>query len=125
MGVQDALKHCAAESRSPDLKIFAVSVIIQLRSGGNLADMMERVAWVVRERMRLNRRARVLTSEAQLSKWVLLGLPIVLFVILCIMNGKYMEPFFTHDWGRIMIIGAIVSMSIGGWVMSHMARLKY
>ena len=125
MSLQDALRQQADRSRSPDMRIFAASVIIQLRSGGNLADMMERVAWVVRERMRLNRRARVLTSEAQLSKWVLLGLPILLFVILSIMNGKYMEPFFTHDWGRIMIIAAIVSMSIGGWVMSHMARLKY
>jgi len=125
MSVQEALRQQADRSRSPDMRIFAASVIIQLRSGGNLADMMERVAWVVRERMRLNRRARVLTSEAQLSKWVLLGLPILLFVILSIMNGKYMEPFFTHNWGRMMIISAIVSMSVGGWVMSHMARLKY
>jgi len=125
MSVQDALRQQADRSRSADMRIFAASVIIQLRSGGNLAEMMERVAWVVRERMRLSRRARVLTSEAQLSKWVLLGLPILLFVILNVMNSKYMEPFFTHNWGRIMIISAICSMSLGGWVMSRMARLKY
>jgi tight adherence protein B len=125
MSVQDALRQQADRSRSPDMRIFAASVIIQLRSGGNLADMMERVAWVVRERMRLNRRARVLTAEAQLSKWVLLGLPILLFVVLSVMNAKYMEPFFTHSWGRIMMLGALASMCLGGWVMSHMARLKY
>jgi tight adherence protein B len=107
------------------MRIFAASVIIQLRSGGNLADMMERVAWVVRERMRLHRRARVLTSEAQLSKWVLLGLPIALFIVLNILNRKYMSPFFTHPWGQIMIIAAICMMCFGGWVMGRMSKLKY
>lgn len=125
LSVQDALKQAADRSRSTDMRIFAASVIIQLRSGGNLADMMERVAWVVRERMRLHRRARVLTAEAQLSKWVLLALPIALFIVLNILNSKYMQPFYTHFWGKFMIIGAIIMMSIGGWVMGRMAKLKY
>jgi len=86
---------------------------------------MERVAWVVRERMRLHRRARVLTAEAQLSKWVLLALPIALFIALNFLNRKYMAPFFTHSWGNIMIIAAICMMLVGGWVMGRMARLKY
>jgi len=125
LSVQDALKQAADRSRSTDMRIFAASVIIQLRSGGNLADMMERVAWVVRERMRLHRRARVLTAEAQLSKWVLLALPIALFIALNFLNRKYMAPFFTHSWGNIMIIAAICMMLVGGWVMGRMARLKY
>lgn len=88
VGVQDALESSAARSRNPDMQIFAASVVIQLRSGGNLADMMERVTWVIRERMRLNRRARVLSAEAQLSKWVLMGLPIVLFLGLSVMRPE-------------------------------------
>jgi tight adherence protein B len=125
MSVQDALRQAANRSRSPDMRIFAASVIIQLRSGGNLADMMERVAWVVRERMRLHRRARVLTAEAQLSKWVLLGLPILLFVVLNILNSKYMTPFFTDYWGKMLILIALGMMTLGGWVMGRMAKLKY
>lgn len=125
MSVQEALRKAAERSRTSDMRIFAASVIIQLRSGGNLADMMERVAWVVRERMRLHRRARVLTTEAQLSKWVLLGLPILLFIILNILNSKYMAPFFTEFWGNVMIITALCMMTVGGWVMGRMARLKY
>ena len=125
MSVQESLRQAASKSRSSDMRIFAASVIIQLRSGGNLADMMERVAWVVRERMRLHRRARVLTAEAQLSKWVLLGLPIMLFVILNILNSKYMAPFFTDYWGKVLIIVALCMMTVGGWVMGRMAKLKY
>ncbi|MBA3273616.1 MAG: type II secretion system F family protein [Chthoniobacterales bacterium] len=125
VGVQDALKQAADRSRSADMRIFAAAVIIQLRSGGNLADMMERVAWVIRERGRLQRRARVLTAEAQLSKWVLLGMPAALFVIMNIMNSRYMQPFFT-DWrGHVMIAAAFASMVLGGIVMNRMAKLTY
>ncbi len=125
LSVQDALRKAADRSRSTDMRIFAASVIIQLRSGGNLADMMERVAWVVRERMRLHRRARVLTAEAELSKWVLLGLPILLFIILNFLNPKYMSPFFTEYAGQMMILTAVCLMLTGGWIMGRMAKLKY
>jgi tight adherence protein B len=125
VSVQEALRQVADRSRSPDMRIFAASVIIQLRSGGNLADMMERVTWVIRERMRLSRRARVLTAEAQLSKWVLLALPLGLFVLLNVMRPEYMELFFTNFWGQVMAVAAAISMLIGGWMMSRMAKLNY
>lgn len=125
VSLQDALHRAAERSNSPDMRIFAASVIIQLRSGGNLAEMMERVAEVVRERMRLSRRARVLTAEAQLSKWVLLALPIGLFAFLNVANSSYMQPFYTHRAGQFMLIAAGAGMIVGGWVMSRMAVLKY
>lgn len=125
ISLQQALDQAAKRSRSPDMMIFATSVVIQLRSGGNLADMMDRVSWVVRDRMRLNRRARTLTAEAQLSKWVLLALPIVLFVVLCILNPGYMDPFFSSTPGRLMLIFAAISVMLGAWMMNQMVKLKY
>lgn len=125
VSVQDSLRQAADRSNNSDMRIFAASVIIQLRSGGNLADMMERVAWVIRERARLHRRARVLTAEAQLSKWVLLGMPAALFVVMSVLNAKYMQPFFS-DWrGQLMIVIALSMMLVGGVVMNRMAKLKY
>jgi len=125
VAMQESLRQAADRSQSADMRIFAVSVIIQLRSGGNLADMMERVAWVIRERMRLHRKAAVLAAEAQLSKWVLLGLPSLLFVVMNFINPKYMQPFFTDIRGQIMILVCLVMMTIGGIVMNWMAKLKY
>ena len=125
MSVQDSLRQAADRSRSPDMRIFAAAVIIQLRSGGNLADMMERVAWVIRERSRLQRRARVLTAEAQMSKWVLIGMPAGVFMMISILNHKYMDPFFTDRRGQIMLVAAVLSMSVGGYVMGRMAKLRY
>ena len=125
VGLSKALFNVAQKSRSPDMKIFATSVVIQLRSGGNLADMIDRVAWVVRERIRLHRRARVLTAEAQLSKWVLLALPIGMFVLLTLLNREYMDPFFTSFWGGVMLVVCVIMLAMGAWVMNHMANLKY
>ena len=125
VSLQRALHNAAQKSRSSDMKIFATSVVIQLRSGGNLADMIDRVAWVVRERMRLNRRARVLTAEAQMSKWVLLALPIGMFVLLNVLNPEYMEPFFTTMPGYIMMIVAVLMLGVGAWIMNRMSVLKY
>ena len=123
--IQDSLAQAAGRSHSADMKIFATSVIIQLRSGGNLAEMMERVAWVIRDRMRLNRRARVLTSEAQLSKWLLLALPIGLFIVLSIMNRDYMDPFFNTSVGAMLLAAAGTSLVVGAWMMNRLSVLKY
>jgi len=125
LSLQRALYGVSQKSRSPDMKIFATSVVIQLRSGGNLAEMIERVAWVVRERMRLNRRARVLTSEAQLSKWILLGLPLGLFLILDLINPEYMQPFFSTLIGNMMMVVAVCMLGMGAWLMNKMSVLKY
>jgi tight adherence protein B len=87
--------------------------------------MIDRVAWVVRERMRLSRRARVLTAEANLSKWVLLALPTGMFVLLNMINPEYMEPFYTTFLGKMMLLVAVGMLTIGAWVMNRMATLKY
>ena len=125
VSLQRALLNASQKSRSPDMRIFATSVCIQLRSGGNLAEMIDRVAWVVRERMRLSRRTRVLTAEAQLSKWVLLALPVGMFVLLNLINPEYMQPFYTTFLGKVMLVIAVIMLSIGAWFMNRMANLKY
>jgi tight adherence protein B len=125
VSLQRALLNASARSRSPDMKIFATSVVIQLRSGGNLADMIDRVAWVVRERMRLHRRARVLTAEAQMSKWVLLALPTGMFALLNLINPEYMDPFYDTFLGQCMMGVAIAMLLMGAWLMNRMANLKY
>jgi tight adherence protein B len=87
--MEDAIRTTAQNSSSDDLKLFATAVIIQLRSGGNLADMMERVASVMRDRLRLGRRVRVLITQAQFSKIILLALPPFMFVLLTVLNPGY------------------------------------
>ena len=123
--VEEALRAAAERADNGDMKVFAAAVVIQTQSGGNLADMMERVAWVIRERMRLSRRARVLTTEAQFSKRVLLALPLGLFVVFNILNPDYMEPMFTTTIGNVLLAIGTVGLLVGAWVMNRMAVLQY
>ena len=124
-GLDVALRRAALASPSADMKLFATSVAIQMRTGGNLADMMERVAHVIRDRMRLGRRMRVLMAQTQLSKRILLALPIVVAILLFLINPTYMTPLFTERMGQAMIVIGIVSLGLGWLVMNRLAVLRY
>jgi tight adherence protein B len=125
MATEDALRSAARTSVSADLRVLVAAVIIQMRTGGNLADMMDRVAQVVRDRMRLNRRVRVLTAQTQFSKRVLLILPILLFLGLNVVNPSYMHTLYVTFAGQCLLAGAVASMLLGAWVMNRLAVLRY
>jgi len=123
--LEQVLRESGNESGSDDMKLFATSVAIQLRSGGNLADLMERLALVIRDRIRVHRRARVLTAQTQMSKRVLIALPIILFVVLNAINPNYMKPFYTDVRAQVMLGAGAVLLAFGTWLMGRMAVVKY
>lgn len=125
VSMEDALRRSASRSRSVDLRLFVTATIIQMRTGGNLADMMDRLSAVIRNRIRLHRRVKVLTSQAQLSKRILIAMPFVTFFCLLALNPDYMEPFYTTYPGKVMIVVASISLFVGSWIMNRIADLKY
>ncbi len=125
VGLGDAVQLASAESDSEDLRMFAALVNIQMRSGGNLADMVNRVTQVIRERVRLQRRVRTLSAQSQFAKRVLLVLPVLIFVLLNLMNPEYMSPLYEQAIGRWMLFFAGVGMIVGAWVMNRVAMFKY
>jgi len=125
LSIEDAIRRTASASSSPDLKLFATSVVMQVRSGGNLADMMFRLAAVMRDRMRLRRRVRVLTAQMTLSKRVLLLLPFFLLVVMYVMNPQYMALLHGTRPGQMMLVAAGCGLLLGGWVMNRLSSLKY
>src|SRR6185295_2341557 len=100
LSIERAIHEVAKTFNNADVRIFGTSIAIQLRSGGNLADMMDRLAYVMRDRMRLNRRVRVLTAQTQFSKRILAALPIFIFVALNTLNPGYMQPLYTTEMGK-------------------------
>ena len=125
MKLEDALRDVANFTDSHDMRIFATSVIIHLRSGGNLADLVDRLATVIRDRMRLSRRIRILTASANLGKRVLIALPLLLFGIINAMNPDYMVPLYETPQGKMMLLMALGGVLLGAWVMNRMAKLNY
>jgi tight adherence protein B len=123
--LEDVLRDVGDSSASPDMKLFSTSVAIQMRSGGNLADLMDRLAAVIRDRIRLSRRVRVLTAQTQMSKRVLLSLPFLVFIALNIIEPDYMSLFYKTFAGQMMLIASATAMLVGAWIMNRIARLTY
>ena len=89
---------------------------------GNLADLMDSLSSVIRDRMRLNKRIRVLTAQTQMSKSILIIMPILSFIVLNILNPGYMEPLYTTPEGNALMVVMIVSILTGSWIMNKMIR---
>ncbi|MGD8501430.1 MAG: type II secretion system F family protein [Phycisphaerales bacterium] len=124
LDMKDSIRKVAKTVYHPELKLFATSIAIQLKSGGNLADLMDSLASVIRARMRLSRRVRVLTAQTQLSKRVLIALPIFMFFLLTIIAPTYMVTFYKTTVGHYML-GVMVSMVFfGAWVMNRLSVLR-
>jgi tight adherence protein B len=126
MGVNldEALRDAADSSSSPDMRLFAASLAIHLRSGGNIADVVEGIAGVIRQRMRLARRVRILTAQTQLSKRILLGMPVAIFAALHILNPGYAKILYETDSGKLMLLGAVSMMLVGWLTMNKMATVR-
>jgi tight adherence protein B len=123
--LRESLQKAATAAGNPDLKLFATSVGIQLRTGGNLAKLMDTLADVMRVRMQLHRRVRVLTAQAHMSKQILIGLPIFMFVLMNIIAADYMSALFTTWLGRTMLMGTVINIVIGSWIMGKLSVLRY
>lgn len=123
--LEQVLREAGEDSTSPDMKLFATSVAIQIRTGGNLADLMERLAMVIRDRMRVHRRARVLNAQTQMSKRILIALPFILFLTLNLVNPQYMEPFYKDTAAKIMLGVGAGLLAVGTWIMNRMAVVRY
>ena len=125
LSMEDALRNVSEDNHSEDLKLFVTSVVIQLATGGNLADMMDRLAAVIRDRQRLNRRVRVLTAQTQFSKRVLLALPFLVFVLLNLINPSYMRPLYTTTLGEMIMLVASLGLLMGWMTMNWLSKLSY
>jgi tight adherence protein B len=125
VSLTDALRHVADEHHNEDLQLFAAAVVIQLRSGGSLADMMERLSQVIRERLRLARRVRVLTSQTQMSKRILQAMPLLVFVLLNVINPDYMRPLYATESGKTLLMVAGGCILVGSALMNRLSLLRY
>jgi len=124
IAVPDALKGLSARVDCPDLKFFVVAVLIQRETGGNLAEIMENLAYLIRERFKLHGKVNVLASEGKFSAIVLVIIPFLLFLYFYLTQPDYIKLLYTDPMGRTMVAGALVMMVIGTLIMKRMVKIK-
>jgi tight adherence protein B len=97
----------------PDLKLCVTAMHIQRETGGNLAEILEKVANTIRERFKLMEDFRTLTTSSRASAWILCGLPIALTFLLTFLNPEYMSKLLYDPRGHLVIVAAIIMQLIG------------
>ena len=111
--LKDALNNLAVRIPLLDVMFFVTAVLIQRETGGNLAEILENLAYVVRERFKILRQVRVYTAHGRMTGYVLLALPAFLAVALMFINPEHMNLLFTEKMGRMMLLGCAVMQTIG------------
>jgi len=111
--------------RVPSTSLMAVvtAVLIQKETGGNLAEIFERISQVIRSRFRFGRRVRTLSAEGRLSAWILALVPIILFGVIWVTSPKYLPPLLVHPTGQKMVVFAGVMMVVGILWMRRIIRI--
>lgn len=123
-GVAEALKNLARRVDCPDLHFFVVAILIQRETGGNLSEIAENIAQLIRKRFELQDRVRALAAEGKLSAIILFALPFFLALAISVLNPKYLGVLFTDPIGKGMVGVAAVIMTIGAIVIKNMVHIK-
>jgi tight adherence protein B len=113
--LKDALENLTLRIPILDMRFFATAVLIQRETGGNLSEILENLAHVVRERFKILRQVRVYTAHGRLTGYVLLALPAVLAIALSFINPEHMNMLFRERIGQILLMVAI-GMQTAGFV---------
>ncbi|HKL48467.1 MAG TPA: type II secretion system F family protein [Desulfuromonadales bacterium] len=124
LSLKEALDNMTERVPSQDLRFFAVSVIIQKETGGNIAEIFDNLSRLIRERLQFRRQVKALTAEGRLSGLVLVVLPFLVFFIIYITNTEYVRLLWTDPVGIYMSVGAMIMMVIGMFFIKRIVSIE-
>jgi tight adherence protein B len=122
--IEDAMRALCERVPNLDLRFFVTSVAIQRQTGGDLAEILDKIGYVIRERFRILGQVKALTGEGRLSGVVLIALPFALFGFMLNTKPDYVEVLWTSDLGKKMSIAAIIAQILGAAVIRKIVNIK-
>ena len=124
VAVPEALSRFAARVPLADAGYFAVAVTIQREAGGNLAEVLDKIAWLVRERLRLRGEVRTLSAEGRLSAVILTALPFAVAGVVQAVNPGFLAVLWTDPAGLQIVGVALAAMGVGVVWMRSIIRIR-
>ena len=124
VSVANALKNLAKRIECQELKYFVVAVILQRETGGNLSEIIESLANMIRKKYEFQGKVRTLSAEGRLSAVILVAIPFLFALYLHLSNPKYLGLLFSRPIGRLMLGAAAIMMTIGIIVIKRMVKIK-
>ena len=124
LSVKLALENLTARMPLLDLKMCVTAILIQRETGGNLAEILEKVSYTIRERFRIMGDLKTLTTSSRMSAWLLCGLPIFVALMVTVMNPDYMSVLWKDQRGHYLIALALFMQISGMLIVRKILQIK-
>jgi tight adherence protein B len=108
-----------------DLNFLISAILIQRETGGNLAELLDKTAAVLRSRITLAQKVRVHTAQGRMTGAILIAMPFVAFVLLNLIKPGYTAPLFDTETGHKLVIGTLISITFGALIIRKIIQVKY
>jgi tight adherence protein B len=124
LSTKDALANLCERVPSTDLKFFAVAILMQKETGGNVAEILDKISRLIRERLQFRRQVNTLTAEGRLSARILILLPIAMFVYIYFVNYEYISLLWNEKIGIYLLVIGIVMQIIGSIFIRNIVKIE-
>jgi len=120
------LGKCLGQALQPlDARFFVTAVLTQRESGGNLAEVLNNLSSVMRERFKVKRQIKVISAHGRLSAWILCLMPPTLAAFITLLSPTALEPLFNDPLGQNLVMLALVLQVVGTYIISRLVRIEY
>ena len=124
MPVRDALMNLTERIPLVDVKFFVTAVMLQRETGGNLAEILDNLSYVIRERFKIQRQVRVHTAQGRLTMAMLMAMPPVVVGILLVFSPEFVRPLFVDPIGHALLVASIALQTIGYFVIRKIIKIQ-
>ena len=124
MPVRDALMNLTERVPLVDVKFFVTAVMLQRETGGNLAEILDNLSYVIRERFKIQRQVRVYTAQGRLTMALLMGMPPIIVAVMLLLNPGFIRPLFADPIGHALVVGGITLQTVGYFVIRKIIRIQ-
>jgi tight adherence protein B len=124
MPVRDALMNLTERVPLVDIKFFVTAVMLQRETGGNLAEILDNLSYVIRERFKIQRQVRVHTAQGRLTMALLMGMPPTVVAILMVFSPDFVRPLFNDPIGHSLLVASIALQTIGYFVIRKIIKIQ-
>lgn len=122
--LRDALMGLCARVPLGEIRFFVIALLVQKETGGNLAEILDNLAHVIRERFKIAGDVRVRTAQGRLTAAILISLPLILLILLHVVDASYVDELFVNRIGQIMLLGSAVMQTLGGIIIWRIVSIK-
>ena len=124
MPVRDALMNLTERMPLVDVKFFVTAVMLQRETGGNLAEILDNLSYVIRERFKIQRQVRVYTAQGRLTMALLMGMPPIIVAVMLLLNPGFIRPLFSDPIGHTLLVAGITLQTVGYFVIRKIIKIQ-